>query len=394
MKDKIFKIFSSSIKVRVTGRNVNNFIKKLIRNRISIINVIPKSYKEVDIIIDYNDLDNINKLKSIYDIKIIDYYGKLRILKLIKKNIFIISFLILGIILIYILSNIIFSVEVIHSNSKIVNLLKNELSYYNIKKYSFVKNYDDIEKIEKKILENNKDSLEWLEIIRDGTKYIVRVEERIINDNRDDNKKYDVVASKNAVIKSITAESGEKVKEVNTYVKKGDVVISSNVTLPNNDKIQGTASGKVIGEVWYTVNTEYPYFYNEIVYTGNKKRVLVFNYVNKRFSLFDFDRYKSFDKNVKYIFKDNFIPIDLSFEYQYETIFINDIYTYEEAKNKAIEHAKEKLFDKYSNIVKINEIKVVNEEDMSSKIKLSLFISCDEDITEYKEAIYEIEEKR
>ena len=394
MKDKIFKIFSSSIKVRVTGRNVNNFIKKLIRNRISIINVIPKSYKEVDIIIDYNDLDNINKLKSIYDIKIIDYYGKLRILKLIKKNIFIISFLILGIILIYILSNIIFSVEVIHSNSKIVNLLKNELSYYNIKKYSFVKNYDDIEKIEKKILENNKDSLEWLEIIRDGTKYIVRVEERIINDNRDDNKKYDVVASKNAVIKSITAESGEKVKEVNTYVKKGDVVISSNVTLPNNDKIQGTASGKVIGEVWYTVNTEYPYFYNEIVYTGNKKRVLVFNFVNKRFSLFDFDRYKSFDKNVKYIFKDNFIPIDLSFEYQYETNVINDIYTYEEAKNKAIELVKEKLFDKYSNIVKINEIKVVNEEDMSSKIKLSLFISCDEDITEYKEAIYEIEEKR
>ena len=394
MKDKIFKIFSSSIKVRVTGRNVNNFIKKLIRNRISIINVIPKSYKEVDIIIDYNDLDNINKLKSIYDIKIIDYYGKLRILKLIKKNIFIISFLILGIILIYILSNIIFSVEVIHSNSKIVNLLKNELSYYNIKKYSFVKNYDDIEKIEKKILENNKDSLEWLEIIRDGTKYIVRVEERIINDNRDDNKKYDVVASKNAVIKSITAESGEKVKEVNTYVKGGDIIISSNITLPNNDKIQGTASGKVIGEVWYTVNTEYPYFYNEIVYTGNKKRVLVFNFVNKRFSLFDFDRYKSFDKNVKYIFKDNFIPIDLSFEYQYETNVINDIYTYEEAKNKAIELVKEKLFDKYSNIVKINEIKVVNEEDMSSKIKLSLFISCDEDITEYKEAIYEIEEKR
>ena len=71
MKDKIFKIFSSSIKINITGRNVNNFIKKLIRNRVSIIKVIPVSYKEVEIIINYKDMDIINKLKSIYDIKIL-----------------------------------------------------------------------------------------------------------------------------------------------------------------------------------------------------------------------------------------------------------------------------------------------------------------------------------
>ena len=36
MKDKIFKIFSSSIKIKVTGRNVNNFVKKLIINKINV----------------------------------------------------------------------------------------------------------------------------------------------------------------------------------------------------------------------------------------------------------------------------------------------------------------------------------------------------------------------
>ncbi len=36
-------------------------------------------------------------------------------------------------------------------------------------------------KIKNKILEENKDTLEWLEIIRNGTKYTIRVEERIIN---------------------------------------------------------------------------------------------------------------------------------------------------------------------------------------------------------------------
>jgi len=387
MKDKIFRIFSSSIKIKVTGRNVNNFIRRLVRYKINIVKVIPISYKEVDIIIDYNDLEDINKIKSIYEIRLIRYYGKLNILKLLKKNIYIISFLIFGIGIIYFLSNMIFSIDIVHSNSKIVKLLESELNKYDIKKYCYVKSYSEIEKIEDKILENNKENIEWIEIIREGTKYIVRVEERIINNDIDDNKSYDIIASKNAVIKYIITESGEKVKEVNTYVKKGDVIVSSNITKPNNDKVQGTAKGKVVGETWYTIDTEYPYYYNEILYTGNKKKVLVFNFINKRISFFDFDKYKSFNKNVKYIFENNYIPVSLSYEYQYETNVINDIYTYEEAKDKAIKLAKKKLIDKYGNIIKINNVTVTSEEDMTSKIKLSLFISCDEDITEYREVL-------
>jgi len=389
MKDKILKIFSSSIRIRITGRNINNFIGRLIRSKINIVRVIPISYREIDVIIDYNDLDKVYRLKSIYDIDIKEYYGKLKILKLFKKNIYIISFLILGIFVISMLSNVIFDIEVIHSNSKIVSLLEKELYKYGIKKYSFVLDYDDIEKIEEKILYDNKDTLEWLEIVRNGTKYIVRVEERIINKDGLDNKNYDVVAKKNAVIKYIMADKGEKVREVNSYVKKGDVVISSLITMPNNKRVASGASGKVVGEVWYNVNTEYPYYYNEVLYTGNKKRVISFNVVNKRIALFDFDKYKSFDKDVKYIFKNNFIPVNLSYEYLYETKIINNIYTYDEARDIAIETAKDKLLDKYSSIISINDVKVILEEDMTSKIRMSLFISCDEDITEYREVNYE-----
>ena len=44
--------------------------------------------------------------------------------------------------------------------------------------------------------------------------------------------------------------------------------------------------------------------------------------------------------------------------------------------------------DKYGNIIKINNVTITSEEDMNSKIKLSLFITCDEDITEYKEVVF------
>lgn len=385
MKNKILKIFSSNIKIRISGKNINNFIKRLIKNKINIIELIPINHKEINLIIKYNDLEKIKQYTSIYNIKIIRYYGKLHIMKFIKKNIYILFFLLIGGILIYILSNIIFSIEVIHSNSKITNLVIRELEEYGIKKYSFVKNYETLEKIEKEILNNNKDSLEWMEIIRNGTKYIVRVEERIINNTNEDLKYYDIVASKNAVIKEIEAAKGEKIKNIDTYAKKGETIISGYITGTNNEKILNGAKGTVLGEVWYTIDINYPYYYNEIIYTGNKKKVLVFNFLNKRVSLFDFNKYKTFDKNTKVVFKNNIIPISLNYEYQYETNVVNDIHTYGIAKELAIKTAKEKLLLKYQNIKEIKDIKVINEIDNTNYISLTLFVTVYEDVTEYKE---------
>lgn len=385
MKDKILKIFSSSIKIKVTGRNINNFLKRLINNNINIEKVIPISHKEIDLIINYQDLDKVLKLKTIYNIKIVRCYGKLRIIKRIKKDIFILSSLLISLLLIYTLSNVIFKVEVIHSNKNIIKLVTKELEDNGIKKYKFVKNYQEIEKIKNKILEENKDTLEWLEIIREGTKYTIRVEERIINNKPKDNKIYNIVASKNAVIKNIYAESGEKIRSINTYVKKGDIIISSDITLPNNEKISKTASGKVQGEVWYNINIEYPYQYHEIKYTGNKKKVLVLNLLNKRISFFDFHKYKTFNRNIKYIFNNNITPISLIYEDEYETNIINEVYDYNTAREKAITKAKEKILEKYPNIKDITDIKIIKEEDKKNKISLNLFVTCLEDITEYQE---------
>lgn len=383
MKDKILKIFSSNIKIKVTGKNINNFLKRLIYNNINIIKVVNISYKEADLIINYQDLEKINKYKTIYNIEVIEYQGKLKLLKLIKKNIFIISFLILSLIIIYILSNVIFSVEVIHSNSSIIKLLEKELNYYGIKKYSFVKSYNEIEKIENKILKDNKDNLEWLEITREGTKYIVRVEERIINKDNQDTAIYNITASKNAIIKVIEATKGEKQKEVNNYVTKGEVIISPYITMPNNEKVLSSAKGSVLGEVWYTINIEYPYSYNEISYTGKSKKVWTFTFLNKRISLFDFKKYKSFNKDTKVIFKDNISSLSLNKEYQYETKVINDILTYDEVKEKAINLAKKKLKDKYNSIKDITKVITINEEDLGEKLSLTLFVTCTEDITSY-----------
>ena len=387
MKNKIFNYFSSNIKINVQGTNINNFMRKLIRNNINIYKFIPISHNEINIIINYKDLEKIEKLKTVYNITIIKYYGKLKILKIIKKNIYLLSFLLLGICLIFFLSNIIFDIEIIHSNSNLIKTIDSELTHYGIKKYSFVKSYDYIEQVENKILENNKDKIEWIEIIRIGTKYVVRVEERIINKKRDDNKIYNIVSSKNAVLKEVKAESGEKIKSINSYLKKGEIVISSDITLPNNEKKVDSASGNIIGEVWYNVSIEYPFHYHEVKYTGKKKKVLVYNINNIRVPFFDFHKFNTFDKDIKYIFNNLLFPINLHYEYQYETNIIDKTYDYETAREMAILKAKEKLTEKYDGITNIFDVIIVNETENTNKIELNLFIKALEDITEYIEVI-------
>lgn len=384
MKNTFFNKFNSIIKIKIEGRNINNFIKRIIKNNINIIKYIPISYKEAILIIRYEDYLKIKKIKTIYEITVISKYGRLKIKEKLKQNKYLLFFLIMGIILLYILSNIIFNIEVIHSSSEVKNLVYKELKENGIKKYIFKKSYEEIEKIEEKILEDNKDKIEWIEITETGTSYIIRVEERKIKEDNDDNVSYDIVSSKNAIIYSIEAFSGEKVKKINDYVTKGDVIISGSITKPDRNKIIGTAKGEVYGEVWYVVEVDYPFIYKEETQTGKVKEVYVINFLGHRISLFDFNKFKTYSVNSKILLNNNFLPINLVKEKQYELNVIDEYYTEEEVIDNAIELAKDKLLTNKT-IKEIKDITILEENNYSSKISLKLFISVIENIGEYRE---------
>ena len=164
MKNRYLENYSNTVKIKVEGKNINNYIKRLIKNKINIIKLIPISYKEVHIIIKYNDYKKLIKYNTIYKTSIINTYGKIKIKELLKKNSILIINMLIGLVLIIFLSNIIFSIDIIHEDKEIRELLKEELNKNGIKKYTFKKNYQTIEQIENNILNDNKDKLEWIEI--------------------------------------------------------------------------------------------------------------------------------------------------------------------------------------------------------------------------------------
>lgn len=384
MKNTFLNKIESSVRVKITGKNVNNYLKRLIANKIDLIDLKYNSHNEAVVTIKYSDYLKLKTIRSIYDVKITNTYGKLRIRNKLKRSYILLSSIILGIALIIFLSNIIFSIEVIHTNKSVIELVGNELNKNGLKKYTFKKKYKDIKKIEDKILNDNKDKLEWISIEIVGTKYVVRIEERKIKNENNDNIYQDIVASKSGVIKKIIALSGEKKYEIDNFVSKGDTIIKGAITKPNNEVILTHASGLVYAEVWYQISVEYPYQYKEEILTGNKKNIYYLKFINKRLELFNFKKYKNFQKEPKILLYNSILPISLVKEKQYEVNIIDEIYTTEEVINKAITLAESRLMSSNKKIDKIEGVSIIKKEEYDSKIKLDLFISVIEEIGEVK----------
>lgn len=373
------------VKVKIVGKNINNYIKWLISKKINIIKLNIIKHNELHIIIDYKDFNLLTKYSQIYKVIIIKKYGRLKFFDIIKNNNIILICILVSIVFLYFLSNIIFSIDIVYNNQELVSMIENELEKYNIKKYKFKKKYKYIEEVKEKILDDNKDILEWIEIEEDGTKYVVRLVERKKENIKKEYLYQSVVASKDAIIKSIKAYSGEKIKNINDYIKKEEVVINGILTKPDGTNLYTRATGIILGEVWYKVSIEYPLYYHEESITGKSKNIPFIYFLNKKISLFPYKKYKQFKILSTTIIEDNYIPLKMVKEKIYEVNIEEEIYTEEEATNKAIEVAKTKMQEKNNKILKINEVIIINKENLNSKVKLELFVSVDEDITKILE---------
>ena len=369
------------IKVQIEGKNVNNYIKWIIKQKINIINLNIIKHNQLELTIDNKDYKKLYLYSKTYKIKIIKKYGKLKIIESIKKNLFIIISIFIGIIFLYFLSNVIFSIDVVYNDKELVTKIKEELKKYNIEKFKMKKDFSYLNYVKEDILKNNKDTLEWLEIVEDGTKYIVKLVERKRENIVNEYEYQSISTTKDAIITSIKATSGEKVKEVNEYVKKDDIIISGIITKPDETTIYTKAKGVVYGEVWYKIDIEYPLAYKEEKTTGKSKDVFVIKFLNKKIPLFSYKKYKEFKTVSNNLIDNNILPISFSKEKQYEVIVKDEIYTWEEAISNAIELSKNKLLQNNSKILNIKKVEILNKETINSKIKLSLFISVEEDIT-------------
>ena len=118
----------NKIKVKIIGKNIDIFIKRLLSLNVDLYRIEHLKYNEVNITLNKNDYNKIKKLKTSYEIKIIKLYGINKIEYNFKKYKYLLYALLISFLFIIFLSNIIFKVEVIHSDKKVRELKAPEIT--------------------------------------------------------------------------------------------------------------------------------------------------------------------------------------------------------------------------------------------------------------------------
>lgn len=371
------------------GKDPKYFLRHLIVKKIKLYNII-EDHDGISLTVDEVDYAKILKMKTSYNIKIINRFGVAKLRYLLLKYKYILSFLFLTLGLMIILSHFIFFIDVIHSKEEIRELVENDLKEFGISKYRFRVSYAKKEEIRNKILEKEKDKIEWLEIDRIGTRYIVNVEERLIKDNKVDNEVRDIVAKKDAMILNIEAETGEIVRKKYEYVRKGDTIVSGTIKNKEDEVSKVKAEGKVYGEVWYSVTVELPKKYYEEKKTGKTSKALTLRIANKKISVpFSKDN-KSYISEDSPILENNLIPIKLVLETKHEIEIIDKEYNMDNSSSEAIKLATKKLEDRLDEQSMILSKKVLKKTLKNSKIIVEIFFKVRENITDYKKISKEL----
>lgn len=330
--------------------------------------------------------EDYEKFKLYYkDIKIVRKLGINGVKSFIKKHYILLCSFIFTYIILILLSNVIFDVEIVSNNYELKRVINLYLEENNIKKHKFVKSHKEIESIKKKILENNKDTLEWIEIERVGTKYIVNLTERVINENKTTEEKKDLVAKKDALIKYLIIKSGTGVKEVNELVKKGDIIITGNI-IKNEEVIDRVnANGKVYGETWYTVNTTVPYKHVDYEKTGKIVNHVYLSIFGHKFTLYGKYDTKNEIVSSKVLIDKPYLFFKVIKDRKEIYNYVTHTLTEEEAYKEAIKRSERVIKDKLASDEYIIDKKVLKNNKYSSKIEVEIFYKVYENIGEYKE---------
>lgn len=368
--------------IKIEGRRPSSLLSLLIILKIPFIK---KAETKDSLIIEIEEyqFQRIKKLVPTYEVTILKRTGISYLLNLYKtKKVFLFSIL-FAFLVITVLTNITFSIRIVETDSAIKEMLLDDLKENGIIKYHFKVPYKKKEQIRQKILDKEKDSLEWLEIEEIGTMYQVKAIKRVNNPKEETLTPRSIVAKKKGRITRIEADYGEVTAKKNDVVEKGDTLISGLIKNKDEIKTKVAARGKVYAEVWYQVNLNLPTIYQEETKTGNQKNILEILFLDKNIFISELFKYQNSINKEKVIYQSNLIPFRISFTKK-EEINIKQVTYQNKSSQKEIEQlAIKKLKQRLGNNIKILSINVLKKKTSADRIEVELFFKVEEDITSY-----------
>lgn len=386
---------SGYLKMHIISAKPEYFLEKCARNGVMLWDIKRISAEECTAMIQLKDVKKIKKLRFGSRVKIrfskktgIPFVNR----SLQKKKPFLLG-LLLSIVLFYLLSNMVWKVEVTGLPEELENRIYKQLKTEGIYPGAFNFKVTSPNQIQLSLLENIPELL-WVGVEKKGTSYFLEGVEKLIVEDKEPKSPRHLVAAKNGVIKSMYVKKGLPVVSVNEFVEKGKILVSGAIENPmiNEDGEEEVnhvewlaAEGEVIAVTWYQAKVEVPLQAEHIELTGKVEENYYLKLGSVTIPLWPWmkDSYKHEVQDVHDYQLELFgltFPIHFINKTRMESIPILTERSKEEAIQAAIVQARKDLGRQLDKEAKIITEKVLHESIEHGKVKLSLYISVEENI--------------
>ena len=367
--------------VFIKGDKLKRFLVYLVKQGVNFYRIRYNS-NGVYVKVSYDDYKKIKEYNAYYDISIVKTFGTDRIISLYSKYKVSLLIFVISIFFVIFLSNLILFINISTDNNSLKEEIRNELFNNNITLFSLNKNFNDLESISNKIKNSNLDDIEWISLSLDGVTLNVKVIPRVRKNILSSSSFKDIVASKDGYIRKIDSSRGQLLKNIGDYVKKGDIIISSNIF--RNDEVVGQveASGKVYAEVWYIVKANESLYYDDVSIKDKGTVSLVLNINSFEISLFSIPKRINNERIIS-LFRNNTFGLFIKSMNEYKTI--NKKYNTNDLTNILEIRARDNILNNLLEDEYIIKQKTLKKYINNGRMYIEVFFKTYEDIGEEKE---------
>ncbi len=309
------------------------------------------------------------------------------IINLYKRKGLILGFLLFFIIL-YMLSGLVWKVEVTGGDSILRSKVYQVARDLGIKKGAVKWRLEDVNKLQAK-LQNRIDEASWIGIKMDGVLAKIIVVEKVRPEVTEKQLPRHLVAKKKAIIYKYTAERGVPKITLHQLVNPGDVLISG-IIGPDDDTSKQhsvSAKGEVWGEIWYDSIISIPLKQQYQRLTGKTKTsqyLLLGKYKIKIWGFGKKDEIQEYiqESNQNHLsIRSKQLPFGWVKEKKLEVMNEQLIMSEDEAIKQALEMGRKKLIHDLGEESKIKEEKVLQQWVENDKVYIKVHYAVIEEIT-------------
>jgi similar to stage IV sporulation protein len=225
----------------------------------------------------------------------------------------------------------------------------------------------------------------WVGVEVKGTRIRIKVVEQTIPEPKPLMNPRHLVSNVDAVITEIFVERGRPMVKPHTRVKKGDILVSGIIGNEEN-KLVVVAEGKVKGLVWHVYDIQAPLTHQHKVYTGQSKVRQYLVIGNRALQLtgygkLPFAAFQSDSRRRTVQWRDILLPFGWIREEISEVRIDQENIEVKDAKSIGLSHARADIVMKASNNARIHNEKILHEKIEGGKVYMKVLFEVEQEIS-------------